>query len=252
MIALSVVLALVVAAPVATAQKDAPKDKKRAEGDIAAALSKKAATAPTDGTQTETEQIGELSAAWWQQALSEKQPPECGLLEQDVIEGDVFFLANFTGDVNAECTVTSGSMLLFPVLNVACSPQLSDPFTKERELRNECSQILSYSWKNATDVEVTVNGEEVEEADIVCVDSPLFSLTIPKGSWSIRAGFGVEGTGPAVAYGCWVLLGPLEPGEYTITIEGTFPLNPKYYGTDPETGEPFTFTQDATYTVTVE
>ena len=224
-IVLCLLLALVVAAPMATAQQKT-------------------------GTGVGKKQIGELSAAWWQQVMTETKSPECGPLEQDVIEGDVFYLANFSGQVDAECTVPSGSRILAPVFNVACSPQFGDQGTVQ-DLRDLCRSIFDYAWKNATDVEVTVDGQEVEEESIVCADAPLFNLTVPKGSFSIKAGFGIEGTGPAVASGCWILLEPLSPGEHIITIEGTFPLNPDIFGTD-ENGEPFTFTQTATYTLTVE
>ena len=85
------------------------------------------------------------------------------------------------------------------------------------------------------------------------LDSPLFDLAVPENGFLLGEGFsGVKGTGPAVAYGCWVLLEPLSPGEHTITIEGTFPLKPKWFSSEPKSpGEPFTFTQSATYTLTV-
>jgi hypothetical protein len=219
---LGVILALVVAAPMAIAAQTA---------------------AGSDA------QIGKLSAAWWQQVLQEKQPPECGALKQDVIAGDVFYLANFTNPADAKCDVNpSGSYILFPVINWACSPQLSDPFTDEKDLRNECKQLLNYSWQKAKDVKVTVDGQAVEKSDIRCVDSPLFNLTVPQDSFLVGQGSpGVPGTGPAVAYGCWVLLEPLSPGVHTVHIEGKFPLKPRWFGGGP----PNTFTQDATYTLTV-
>ena len=184
--------------------------------------------------------IGELSAAWWQQVLNESSPPECGLLEQDAVSGNVFYLADFTGTVNATCTVPSGSQILFPIINYACSPGLFDPFTEEAGLRNECRELLNYSLQGATGVYATVDGKDVK-SQIVCAESPLFDLTIPENGF-----FGIPGTWPAVANGCWVLLAPLPPGEHTITFGGTFPLNPKYF---PE--GPSSFTVAATYTVTV-
>ena len=213
--ALSVILALAVSAPVASAQQ-------------------------TVNGAAQSGQIGKLSAAWWQQSLSGSSPPECGSLEQNAASGNVFYLANFTGEVDATCIVPSGSRILFPIINYACSPQLFDPYTTEQDLRAECGRLLDYSLQDATGVFATVDGEDVT-GQIVCADSPLFNLTIPQNGF-----FGIPGTGPAVANGCWVLLTPLPPGEHTITFGGTFPVSTEA-GVPPGT----TFTQDATYTLTV-
>jgi hypothetical protein len=211
-LAISVILTLVVAAPVASAQQ-------------------------TVKGANQSGQIAELSAAWWQQTLNESSPPECGSLDKGAVSGNVFYLANFTGEVNATCTAPTGSRILFPIINYACSPQLFDPYTTEQDLRDECNRALDFSLEGATGVFATVDGEDVT-GQIVCADSPLFSLTIPQNGF-----FGIPGTGPAVADGCWVLLTPLPPGEHTITFGGTFPVSPEFGGG--------TFIQDATYTVTV-
>jgi hypothetical protein len=224
MLTISVVLALIVATP---------------------AVMAKGSQAPS-----KAKQIGRLSTAWWQQVLNETEPPTCGSLDRDEVQGNVAYLANFTGEVDANCTVPSGSKVLLPIINFACSPQLSDPFTTEEDLRNECSSLLDYALEGATDVVATVDGKDVT-GRMVCAESPHFSLTIPSNSFSVEAGFGKEGTGPAVANGCRVLLAPLSVGEHTIAFGGTFPLNPEFFGTDSDTGEPLTFTQDATYTLTV-
>jgi len=211
MTALGVILALGVAAPAASAQQSG--------------------------------QIGKLSAAWWQQVVQESSPPTCGSL--DATPGNVFYLANFAGQVDATCTAPTGSRILFPIINWACSPQLSDPYTTERDLRDLCSSLLNYSWENAEGVYATVDGKDVTNR-IVCAESPLFSLTVPQDSFLVGPeGPGVPGTGPAIANGCWVLLAPLPPGEHTITLGGTFPLLPEIFG------EGAFFTQEATYTVTV-
>jgi hypothetical protein len=215
MVALSFILALAVAGPVAFAQETVKGAK-------------------------QSGQIGKLSAAWWQQTLNESSPPECGSLDQDAVSGNVFYLADFTGTVNATCTVPSGSRIFYPIINYACSPQLFDPYTTEEDLRAECSRLLTYSLEGATGVIATVDGKDVT-SQIVCADSPLFSLTIPQNGF-----FGIPGTGPAVSNGCWVLLAPLAPGEHTITFEGTFPVSTEA-GVPPGTN----IIQDATYTLTV-
>jgi hypothetical protein len=178
---------------------------------------------------------------WWQQVLNESSPPTCGSLDRAKVSGNISYLANFTGEVDANCTIPSGSRILFPIINFACSPQLSDPFTTEEDLRDECSSLLDYAFEGATGVFVTVDGKDITSR-IVCAESPFFDLTIPPEGFT-----GVPGTGPAVANGCWVLLNPLPPGEHTITFGGTFPLNPEFFPDGPPT-----FTQNATYTVTVE
>jgi hypothetical protein len=227
-IALSVVLTLAVAAPAVSAQS--------AGGD-----------SQPPGQENK---IGKLSAAWWQQVVNESSPPTCGPLKQDGVPGNVFFLTGtFTGDpVNETCTVKTGTQTLFPIINYACSPGLSDRPNTEQELRTLCNDLLAYSLRGATDVHATVDGEDVSDR-IVCADSPLFDLKVPQNSFLAGPPFsyGVPGTWPAVASGCWVLLHPLPPGEHTITFGGTFPLHPYLTGGV----EGVTFTQDITYTVKV-
>jgi hypothetical protein len=221
---------------------------------LALAVSASLVSAQSSPAPGKTKQIGELSAVWWQQVLNESSPPTCGSLDRAKVSGNVSYLANFspTGEVDANCTIPSGSRILFPIINFACSPQLSDPGTTEEALRNECSSLLDYALEGATGVFVTVDGKDITSR-IVCAESPLFNLTVPDDSFLVGENLpGKVGTGPAVANGCWVLLNPLPPGEHTITFGGTFPLNPEFFGTDPDTGEPFTFVQDATYTVTVK
>jgi hypothetical protein len=215
---------------------------------LALAIATPAVMAQGSQASGKSKQIGQLSAAWWQQVLNESSTPTCGTLDRSTVPGNVAYLANFTGEVDTSCTIPTGTKVLFPVVNFACSPQLSDPYDPAKggqDLRDECSGILKLAWEGATGVYATVDGKDVKSR-VVCAESPLFDLTVPADSFLVGENLpGKVGTGPAVANGCWVLLEPLPPGEHEITFGGTFPLDPAIFGVD-------SFTQNATYTLTVE
>ncbi len=94
-LALSAILAVVVMVPTVFAQGESTTNKSTS--------SKSATNQSTSSSQApgKAKQIGELSAVWWQQVLNESSPPTCGSLDRAKVSGNISYLANFTGEVDA-------------------------------------------------------------------------------------------------------------------------------------------------------
>ena len=222
MIALSVMLALVVVIPMASAKPQS-----------------KADTGQTIGKKV----LGELGARWWTWALEEPTAtnPLIGPPYTDGCEGpfplkgrEVFFLAGtISGEpVTRECTVPRKTWLFFPIVNTV---ELEPTGVKtEQELRQIVNNRLDQFLVDST-MFVTVDGEPLRVSiKKQRADTPLFIVNLPEGNI-----FGVKPEPyEAVADGVWVLLHPLKEGEHTITFGGTFPNGG--------------FSQDNTYIITVE
>lgn len=216
-IGLSVILALVVALPMASG--------------------KPALTAKPSQT------LGELGADWWKWALQKPEHinplvgsysggPQC-----QGQRGGVFFLGGTTTgeSVTRECTVSSNTWIFFPIVNIfQGEPKGIGSEEEFRQIVNNCiDQALVGSTTFAT-----LDGEPLSIQERA--DSPLFNLTLP--------GNNILGAPPgryqAVADGVWVLLPPLTDGTHTITFGGTFPNNPLGCGGP--------FSQNNTYILTVK
>jgi len=179
---------------------------------------------------SDTQRIQIYAAAWWQWALSvpaalhplsfdEPGPAaeHCGVGQH----GEVWFLGGtFTGKAaRRECAVPSGKAIFFPVVNGQCSIVQGDGTTEE-ELRS-CAKVLIDPVVLA---EATINGEALRP---IRLSSDLFEFTFPPGD--INEIFGrAPNPSPAVADGYWVLLNPLDAGDYRIEIRGTVDLPGAY------------------------
>jgi hypothetical protein len=164
---------------------------------------------------------GEWSAKWWIWALSipEENNPitdqtgeNCDINQQ----GPVWFLAGtLGGSVTRECSIPPDKAILLSPLNIECSYAEFPTMKTEEELR-DCAQ-----WLNAA-VEVTIDGIKIQELDKYIVRSPIFDVTLPENNI-----FGAPaGPTKAVSGGWWVLLRPLPPGNYQISIGGSVVDNP--------------------------
>jgi len=230
--ALSVVLALTLATPVALGQVG--------QG------SKASGTA------------AELAAAWWQWALSkpvEDNPligggpnyseEQCDGQPVTDTRGKKWFLAGtFDGStVERTCTIPVGTQLFFPAVNSVFI--VTEPDETVQFARQQVRQFINSVRSDPDfDMVVTVDGKEVKSNRIFRAKSTVFRVTLPDDNI-----FGVpEGEyGPAVADGLWVALPPLPPGEHTIHFEVSAPnvdLNPDEPGIEG-------FTQNNTYHLSV-
>ncbi len=214
--AFGVVLALVVASPMASAQV----------GQGAAASGKAA----------------ELAAEWWQWALSrpvEDNPlfggdpdyndEQCDGQPVSDTPGKKWFLAGtFDGSaVERTCTMPVGRQLFFPVVNVAVVP---DPGETEEEVLAQANEFIdSVLADPELSMTVSVDGKTVKAKRLVRAEAPLFTGESPLLD---------PGSYQAVADGLWAALPPLSKGEHTIHFEISA----------PSVG----FSQDNTYHLTVE
>ncbi len=217
---LSVVLALVLASPMAFGQV----------GQGAKASGKAA----------------ELAADWWQWALSE--PVETNPLiggdpnySEEQCDGqpvtntprNTWFLAGTLdgSEVERTCSMPVGTQLFFPVGNVVFL--ITEPEETEEEARRAVNEFMdSVLADPGFSMTVTVDGKEIESKRIIRTDSPLFTATVPEG------GLLPAGSYDGVADGLWAALPPLSKGEHTIHFEISA----------PSVG----FSQDNTYHLTVE
>jgi hypothetical protein len=201
LIALSVMLALVVAMPIASGQ--------------------------TEPAVTDSQTLGELGAEWWTWALEEPAPTN-PLQDKDKASqcegtttfegGEVLFLAGtFSGnEVTRECTVSSETWLFFPVVNTV-NLEPKGTFT-EQQLRTLSNRQMNRFLARST-MFVRVDGEPIAISEQENrADTPLFTVNLPKNNV-----FGVKPEPyDAVADGVWVLLPPLSEGTHTIEFGGTF------------------------------
>jgi hypothetical protein len=224
-IVLSVIMALVVALPMASGKTQATSD---------------------PGQSIGKRILGELGARWWTWAVEEPTAtnPQIG---PDGCEGpfslkgrEVFFLSGtLSGEpVMRECTVSRKTWLFFPVVNTFTGEPTG--VSSEEAFRQFVNNCMDQALVDST-VFVTVDGEPLRVSiKKQRADTPLFTFDLPADNI-----YGApSGEYQAVADGVWVLLHPLKEGTHTVTFGGDFPNNPA------ECGGPFS--QDNTYVITVE
>jgi hypothetical protein len=191
-IAISGILALAVAAPIASAQP-----------------------------ANQGKDLKELTEAWWTWALAVPSPmqgdysspdPRC---EGDFVDG-VFFLAGTSplvqteGDATRTCTVPADTALFFPAINAFC--------TEDEPDYPQCARDPVNTALANGETFATLDGEDLK---IRRLATGPFTLILPEPNIFP----GVPG-GPyehrAISDGLWVYLPQgLEPGEYTLQFGGT-------------------------------
>jgi len=173
----------------------------------------------------------ELAAAWWQWALSkpvEVNPligsyeggPKCDGTPVTPTQGKWWFLAG-TQDgsvVERTCTMPVGTKLFFPVVNVVAFPFFEG---ETRQNQRQLARQYIREVVNAPDfsMSVTVDGKEVKSNRIVRALSPVFSFTVPEDNIFKQFGVTAGEYDDASSNGLWVTLPPLPPGEHTIHFE---------------------------------
>ena len=205
LIALSVMLALVVALPMAFGQTAS------------------AAQKPSSPQQN----LADLTAEWWNWGFSTSPSPLDGSYtggtqcEGQYIEG-VFFLAGAGGSkaVDRTCTVPADTPILFPVSNVICSAAF-DPIQEVDDPKpydKKCAEPITDDVIDPpSEWYATLDGQDLEQQRIA---SGLFQWTIA----SDDNPFGLTaGTYLAASDGLWVYLEEgLTAGEHTIVFGGRY------------------------------
>jgi hypothetical protein len=182
-IAISVILALAVAAPIASGQ-----------------------------TASQPQDLKALSGEWWTWAISKPSPLDGDYIQGRRCKGEfvegVFFLAGTQGgDATRTCTVPADTALFFPVLNSF--------LTDDEEAYPEGpTNFVDTALANG-EFSATLDGEELE---IIRIATGPFTLTVPKPN-IFKA---PPGPYTEVSDGLWVYLPQgLEPGEHTLQFGGT-------------------------------
>jgi hypothetical protein len=165
---------------------------------------------------------GELTAAWWQWALSKPAAEnpligdynggsQCDGEPVTDVSGKKWFLGGSwlsEKPVVRTCTAPIGTQFFFPVVN-----NLNVPFPDEteEELLQQVNERLDAQLAGA-DVEVTVDGRTVKEKRLVRATTGFFTAEVPEGGLPPLD----PGSYRLVAGGYWVTLPPLPPGEHIV------------------------------------
>jgi hypothetical protein len=188
-----------------------------------------------------------LVAAWWQWALEEptSQSPLGGSYDEAVPPGDIqcdgsnpsgtWFLGGSFSEAPADrtCTVPADTQLFFPVVNSVFI--ITEPGETEEIARKAVNGQINGFLRDGK-FKVTIDGKEVQSKRIVRAESPLFIADIPEDNVFDSPTFDLPaGKYQGVGDGLWVTLPGLSEGEHTIHWEF-------HDG----------FSQDITYHVTVE
>ena len=189
------------------------------------------------------------TAKWWQWMLSipanqspgaDRTGQYCGLQQ----EGPVWFLAGtFGGEQKRSWTIPEGKALFFAPINGECS-YAENPDKKSEEDLRQCAKALQDQVKT---IIVTIDGVKLENLDKYRIQSPLFTVDLPKSN-----NFGVEpGPTQAVSDGNWVFLKPLSSGNHTIYSVGGTGILGATSAQGSTTSEP-PFTSQVTYQITIK
>jgi hypothetical protein len=235
--ALSVILALVVAIPMASGKPEPTANKSQT-------LGKKI--------------LGELGAEWWIWIVEEPIATNPFLGSYNYKTDDVaakkcdgsnpsgvWFLAGSGDGTEAlrECVVPRETQIFFPIVT-RFEGDPTENSRGEEEFRRIVNEFMDQALDGST-MFVTVDGEPLPVSIAKQrADTPLFTFVLPEGN--IFGAPPVEGEG--VADGVWVLLPPLSKGTHTIHFGGTFPNA----DLDPSMPGPEGFSQDITYKLKVK
>ena len=194
-IAISVILALAVAAPIASGQ-----------------------------TASQPQDLKALSGEWWTWAISKPSPLDGDYIQGRRCKGEfvegVFFLAGtMGGDATRTCTVPADTALFFPVINAFC--------TVDEETYPQCATGLVDTGLDTEEPSATLDGKNLKFRRITTEEFPLI-LPFPN-LFELPGG---EYEHLALSDGLWVYLPKgLKPGEYTLEFgvdSGDFTLNITY------------------------
>jgi hypothetical protein len=217
---------------------------------LALSLAAPVAFAKAGQSSTASGATGELVTAWWQWALSKPansnplfggdpnySEKQCDGTPLNGTPAKTRFLAGtFDGSVvERTCTVPPNRQIFFTVFNTAV---LADPGDTEESLLDQAHAFIDAVLADPDfSMVVTVDGNQLPNESIVRAEAGLFSGTSPL----------LHGKYTAVADGFWVTLPPLPKGEHTIHWEVSAPNA----DTDPANAGAEGFFQDNTYNLTV-
>jgi hypothetical protein len=193
---------------------------------LALSLAAPVAFAQAGQSSTASVATGELVTAWWQWALSKPvnsnplfggdpnySEKQCDGTPLNGTPDKTWFLAGTFDEnvVERACTMPPNRQLFFPVFNTAV---IADPGDTEAGLLAQAREFIDSVLADPDfSMVVTVDGNQLQNASIVRTEAGLFTGTSPL----------LHGKYTAVADGFWVTLPPLSAGEHTIHWEVSAP-----------------------------
>jgi hypothetical protein len=191
---------------------------------------------PVDGRSPE-----ELSAQWWQWAMSQPEGTNpvadrtgahCGVGQS----GPVWFLAGGFGStkVHRTCTVPAGRTLFFPLVNMVYMNGPAGGYTCER-----ARAAAALDNDTALDLFATIDGADVADLDRYRVASTTCFDVFARRPESARPHDGF----PAASDGFWLTVAPLPKGRHELAFGGRYASSADEYGR---------MAQDIEYTLVVE
>jgi hypothetical protein len=193
-IALGVILALGVAAPIASAANNS-----------------------SGGHQS----LSDLTAAWWNWAAQDPSPLVGNYKGGEKCDGKfvkgAFFLAGSTTTepVKRTCTVPDHTPILFPVVNALCSKGFPEPDPRPY---TQCARNLLNDALVRSTTFAKLDGEKLR---IQRIASGRFTWKVESADNPFGA---LKGTFPAASVGLWVYLPQgLPEGKHTLKFGGEFP-----------------------------
>jgi hypothetical protein len=157
---------------------------------------------------------GEWSAAWWNWILAsptanspftDTTGANCAVGQH----GGVWFLAGTPGgDFTRSCSIPSGKVIMFPLINGECS-------TLEGTALSDLRSCAVSQMSSATNLSASVDGVPIQNLSSFHVTSPQYTVAAVANN-----AFGVPaGTGQSVADGYYVMV-QLPAGNHTIRFHG--------------------------------
>jgi hypothetical protein len=201
---------------------------------------------PINRVFAQSESLEQLSAEWWQWALSipTSVNPQLDLDGKNAVvgqRGSVWFLAGIFGGGTATriCSVPEGKQLFVPVINsigINTPGVCGSSLESVSDVRNDAANGIA----GATNLSVTLDGKPIK--NLQRVQSTVFAVALPEENVfdSPCAQFGGVPAGiysPAAGDGFYVLLDPLPVGPHTLHFHAKIP--------------PKKFEEDVTYNITV-
>lgn len=190
--------------------------------------------------QIQGKSYGDWGAAWWQWAFSlpvDQSPlfDENGSCVHGANgqSGKVWYLAgvfNVSGRAERNCTIPTGKMLFFPIINIECDTLTPPTLDGDEATLRACAR----QYGIFSNLVAEVDGVAIENLEGYIAETPRFAINLPENNiLGLPAG-----SGSGVSKGASLMLAPLSKGKHTVHFSGTIPE--------------FAFTLDITYYLTVE
>ena len=169
----------------------------------------------------------DLDTEWWQRVFTMPEDispytdttgERCGYQQS----GSVFMVpGNFVGGIlERSCVVAEGTAIYVFVAGNTCSTVEPPPYFGRTE--DELRMCARAGMDDITDIQISVDGQDVADLDTYRSTSPMFTVTVPENNL-----LGIEpGVGQMVSDAISLIIAPPPPGDYEITVAVTLAGDP--------------------------